>query len=474
MNKKKSGQLALKGGAYSFALTAIVLAILIAVNVFVSALPAPWIKYDISAAKLYSVTGNTQAVVNNLEQEVTIYWVVQAGEEDNILQNLLDKYGSLSERLKVVKRNPDVYPTFAQQYTSEEVENNSLVVECGDRFRYIPAKDLYEEQLNTQTEQYETVGFDGESAITSAIDYVVTEDLPIMYLLEGHGEAELPSGLAAAIERENIQTRQLNIRLEGGIPEDADIVMLYAPQSDISQEEQTILDDYATNGGKLLVLAGPVEGDDLSNITDLVWVYGVTMEPGLVIEGSRGYYAFGYPYNLMPEMVSHPITDALIEENYRPILPIAQGMSISGSSSVNVLLASSKTSFTKPEGFALESYIWEPGNPEGPFTLAISVETDGAGEIVFFGCSSFVEDAFNDYSSGANVDLVMNSISYMIGERENLSIRSKSMDYRYLTISEDAATVLQLLMIVVFPMTYLLIGLAVILIKRRQKKHETV
>ena len=32
--------------------------------------------------------------------------------------------------------------------------------------------------------------FDGEGAITSAIDYVVNEEQPQLYELEGHGEAE--------------------------------------------------------------------------------------------------------------------------------------------------------------------------------------------------------------------------------------------------------------------------------------------
>ena len=33
--------------------------------------------------------------------------------------------------------------------------------------------------------------FDGEGAITSAIDYVISDELPKLYSLEGHGEAEL-------------------------------------------------------------------------------------------------------------------------------------------------------------------------------------------------------------------------------------------------------------------------------------------
>ena len=73
---------ALRGGSYSLVVTAIVLAILIAVNVFASALPKSMTNYDISSSKLYSITSNTKVVVNNLQQDVTIYWVVQSGEKE--------------------------------------------------------------------------------------------------------------------------------------------------------------------------------------------------------------------------------------------------------------------------------------------------------------------------------------------------------------------------------------------------------
>lgn len=110
ISKKHTGQLAFKGGSYSLIITAIVLALLIVVNLFVSVMPSTWTKYDISASKLYSITSNTKVVVNNLTQDVTIYWVVQADKEDSIIENLLDKYESLSDHIQVVKKNPDVSP----------------------------------------------------------------------------------------------------------------------------------------------------------------------------------------------------------------------------------------------------------------------------------------------------------------------------------------------------------------------------
>lgn len=306
---------ALKGGSYSLAVTAVVLAILIVVNIFVSTMPSSWTKFDISSSKLYSITSNTKVVVNNLQQDVTIYWVVQADMEDSIIENLLGKYESLSDHIDVVKKNPDVFPTFTQQYTDEQVPNNSLIVESGERYRYISYNDIYLMESDMYSYSY-TTDFDGEGAITSAIDYVVTEDLPQLYILQGHGEADLPATFADAIEKENIESVALSLLAVDEIPEDADAVLIYAPQSDLAAEEAQMLMDYADNGGKLLVMAGPVEGAELTNLNSVLSHYGVEVTEGIVVESDRNYYAFGYPYVLMPDMASHAITDPLIEDRY--------------------------------------------------------------------------------------------------------------------------------------------------------------
>ena len=52
-------------------------------------------KYDISSTKLYSITSNTKAVVNALEKDVTILLIVQSDAEDDVIENLLNKYESL-------------------------------------------------------------------------------------------------------------------------------------------------------------------------------------------------------------------------------------------------------------------------------------------------------------------------------------------------------------------------------------------
>ena len=105
--------------------------------------------------------------------------------------------------------------------------------------------------------------------------------------------------------------------------------------------------------------------------------------------------------------------------------------------------------------------------------MAVSIATDGGGQIVWFSASDFLSDMYNAYSSGANVNLAMNALSSLMGEREAMAIRSKSLNYNYLTISDSVSSVLKVLLIGVFPLLYLAVGVIAVVEKRRMQ-HETV
>ncbi len=473
--RKINHQIAFKGGTYSLTITIIVLAILIGINVFVSVLPASMTKLDISSSKLYSITSNTKVVVNALEKDVTIYWIVQSEQEDSVIENLLAKYDSLSDHLTIVKKNPDTYPTFAQQYTDGTVTNNDLVVECGNKYRYISYSDMYLSDIDYTTYS-QVYSFDGEGAITSAIDYVVSEELPQVYVLEGHGEAELSTEMSKQMEKENMELVQFSLLNEDEIPEDADCILINAPSSDISQEEKDILADYVTDGGKLMVISGPVEEGELTNLNSLLADYEVEAVEGIVVEGDREHYAFATPYIMLPEIQSHTITDPLIESNYYVIMPIAQGFKVGSTDQgvVTELLTTSESAYSKIAGYALETYEKEEGDLDGPFALAVAIETsDGEGQMIWIGSSHIMDEMYNAYSSGANLDFTMNALSSLLGEREAVSIRSKSLGYNYLTMDESTSSMLQTIMIGVLPLFFVILGIIVIVERRKRRNEES-
>lgn len=459
-----------KVGGYSVLLALIVLAILVAVNVLFIVLPSKYTQFDISAAQLYSLTSDTKVVATNLDKDVTIYWITQAGKESTVLDKLLDRYQDLSDHITVVKKDPDTYPTFAQQYTDETVVNNSLVVECGDKNRYISYDDIYK----VDTTSYYTTGsvsqsFDGEGQITSAIDYVVSDELPKIYLLSGHGEGALSDTFSDELTRSNYETvSDFSLLNVDEIPEDCDTLLINAPTSDISKEELTMLRSYVQGGGKLMVLSGPQKSTALTNLDSLLVDYDVTITEGVVVDTDRDHYAFTAPYVLMPDIESSDITDPLTEASSHVIVPIAQGLTVGSGSGATALLTTSDDAVSKAAGYAMTTYDKEDGDTDGPFTLAVSIEDSAAGgKIVWVSTDYLLDDMYNSYSSGANLDFVMNSLSWMIGENDAVSIRAKSLNNSYLTISSSSATVLKVVMMGVIPACFLLLGIDELLRRRR-------
>jgi len=463
-----------KLGSYSAAITAIIIAIVVALNLLVMALPSNLTQYDISSAKLYSITSNTKVVLSQLQKDVKIYWICQSGEEDSIVSKLLSKYEAESSHIEVVRKNPDIYPTFAEQYTDGTVYNNDLIVESGSKYRYISIEDIYEYDY-TSYYSYDAY-FDGEGEITSAIDYVVSDDLPQLYVLTGHGEAELPTSVSSAISKENIETIEFSLLSNGNVPDEADCVIINAPTTDISDIETQILESYVQGGGKLIVISGLVKGDSLSNLNALMKYYGVNKVEGVVIEGNSNYYAYGYPYVLLPDInSSSEITATQVQNNDYIVMAVSAGFTLDDATDYTVesLLDTTDSSFIKVAGYNISSYDMEDGDIAGPFSLAVSVVDDtqgNEGKVIFIASDYLLDDTYISYSSDANIDFLLNSFAWMAGETDSISIRSKSLNYEYLSISDTQASRLKFVMLLMVPACFMIMGLVEVISRKKSVK----
>ena len=227
---------AFKNGAYASVLCAVMLALVVALNLFVGALPAKYLRYDMTENKLYSLSQETEDLCAALTQDVTFYYLGRTGQEDAAVTELLDKYKDASSHIQVVQKDPVLYPTFGAAYDAADAAVGSIIAVCGERYRVVDAGDLYTYTPNYQTYTYDTE-FDGEGALTSALSYVASEEAPLLYTLSGHGEAGLSATLTDGAERQNMSFETPALLTADAVPEDAAAVVLNAPTKDISAEE---------------------------------------------------------------------------------------------------------------------------------------------------------------------------------------------------------------------------------------------
>lgn len=467
---------AFRMGTYSVAVALVVIAIVFAVNLVMTKVPATVTQIDMTDQGIFTLAEQTKSVVASLDSPVTVYWIVQQGQEDGQLGKLLALYEGLGKNLSVVKKDPVVYPGFAKQYTDSDVSNNSLIVVCGTRSKLVANSDIYVYDYDEYYSSGNVTGtFCGESALTGAISYVTSAELPVIYTLEGHGETALSSDMSKALTDENYTTQTLSLVSETEVPEDCDALLIVGPKTDLAPLECDALRAYLKNGGKVLLFTDYVKGG-LPNLEAVLADYGVTDVQGVVLEGDKNYCAWGYSYYLLPDIGSHTITSPLSSNGYSVIAPVATGLQIAADLrdglTVESLLTTSTSSYCKLAGTEMKTYNKETGDVDGPFSIGVAI-TDDLGDdkqaqIVWYSTSQILDDTVNGWVGGANQDLFLNSLGWMCAQENSVSIRSKNLSTSYLTVSDAVSSSLSVLLIGVVPLAVLAAGVIVVVRRKRR------
>lgn len=465
----------IKNGSYAMIMSVVFIAVVIVINLIVNEIPSKYSEIDISSQKLYSIGDQTKKMLKDLDKDVTIYQIAQTGSEDENISNLLKKYEDESKHIKVETKDPVVNPKFVTKYTSDNISVNSLIVVCGDRNKVIDYSNIYESTMDYNTYQYQTTGFDGEGQITSAIGYVTSEDLPILYTLEGHGEQEMDSSIKEDIEKANMDIKSLNLLTEGSVPEDADCLFINSPSSDISEDEKKAIIDYLENGGKAMIFSDFTAGD-MPNFDSVLENYGVERVNGIVFEGDNQHYAMQMPYYLVPTVNSTDASTDAASAGYYVLAPYAQGIKklddVRDSVKIDSILTTSGQAYSKTD-MNNASIEKEDGDIDGPFDLGVSISEpladDKETRIVYYSTSNMMKSQVNQMVSGGNEQVIMESLKWMTDSEENssVSIPSKSLETSYLTLTDYDASFWKICTIALIPGFFLIVGF-MIWVKRRK------
>ena len=116
-----------RSGVWSAAIAAAVIVLAVLVNLIVRAIPSRYTEFDLSEAGLYTLSESSRQVADDLTQDVTIYYLAQTGNEDQIISKLLDKYAAQSSHITWELKDPAVYPTFAAQYGAQDLTSGGLI-----------------------------------------------------------------------------------------------------------------------------------------------------------------------------------------------------------------------------------------------------------------------------------------------------------------------------------------------------------
>ena len=137
----------LKNGSFSLAVTAIVLAIIVVVNLIIGQLPSKLLNWDLSETGIFSVSDTSKELLKDLDKDVTVEVVAETGNIDSRIEKFISIYGDLSSKLKVSYIDPVLHPEILTKYG---ISANSVVVSCEEtgKNQVISFSDIIVSQQN--------------------------------------------------------------------------------------------------------------------------------------------------------------------------------------------------------------------------------------------------------------------------------------------------------------------------------------
>lgn len=461
-----------KYGGYATLMTIVVIAIVFAINLVATKLD---LKADMTKNKLFSLSEQTNKVVDDLKQDVKIYGFYESGKENTMVSTVIDKYSGRSKKITVEYKDPVKYPTVTQQFkqAGTEPKTGSLVVQSGSKFKVIDQYDLANYSTDQQG-QSNLESFAIEQRITSAIMYVTSEKNPVVYRLQGHEEAAVGTEITKQLGNENYEVKDLNLLAKDANIEDDAILLISSPKKDLSQEEETKIRSFLSKGGKAIVLMQLLQ-DDLPRFQGILSSYGVGLNKAIIVEGSAQNTAAQNPIYLLPNFASHDIVNALQSKDIPVLIPGAQGIDMlsvkKASTTIEPLLTTSKNSWAK-KNLKATTAEKEAGDLTGPFNVAVAI-TDKIGDgtknakIVVVGNGNLTDSNVVTASAG-NLDFLMNSFNWVQDKKDAITIRPKSVVSQSIQIDGLQQLIFSGFVVIIIPVIVMIFGI-VVWVRRRHR-----
>ncbi|MBR5372109.1 MAG: Gldg family protein [Oscillospiraceae bacterium] len=461
----------MKTSAYSKNKKYTLLAVVLSVLVLIVAVPVNLIfdrlnvYVDMTPNSLYTLTPKTEEYLKSLDEEnitVDVYFLTKMEEIEKDL-NLLALYRTLlaydaHECFNLIDFDSDAEPEKLKDLNPDNIYNlqdSDFLFSYNGMVKRLPGKMMYayqaDENGNTQMAE-----FCAENYFTGYIKSVVEGDLPVVYFLEGHGEATLDnmSQLCANLNNYNYGTASLNLINQEKVPDDACIVVICGPEKDITEEEFQKLYDYTKKGGNISLLIGPNDGKfAYKHLEQLMSTFCIGMNYDRIHETDTARHKSGDPYIFMCD-----ISDAAADAEYNITSELTGAKSILtympasrsffsvfadnyGAMNQDVLLKTQGTALSEPWGGLAK----DPSEVTGQ-QLALAMYSEDTqrnnAKMTVFGSSMIItnEGSSNEFYI-MPLQLFLATITWMYDSDVDMEIADKARTYDSFNInsSEEAS-----------------------------------
>jgi len=396
--------------------------ILLVINIFV--LQNPGTPFDFTEDKQNSLANVTLDTLKTLPSSVQATAFFTSQTPSDTARKLLENYKNNSNgKFTYAFIDPDQNPLAATQ--AGITGDGKIYLQMGNR--------------------HEIVALASEQDLTSGLVRLMNPGQKIIYFLTGHGERDIQTAgntaytaAKTALEAKNYTVQSLNLIATNKIPTDATVIVVAGPTQPISAAEATLLQDYVSKGGALIVMEEPTPLTQFGNSPDPLAVYlatswGISFDNDIVIDTntSQPLYAVAASYG------THPITEKL--QGLVSFFPSARSLSVATNltNQPTALVTTATTAWGETDFAALQTNGQVAFNSAtdfpGPLTLAFAVSDATANNhVVIFGDADFASDAyFNQYANG---DMFINAIDWAAGQEQLINLNTPTAISRTLVL----------------------------------------
>jgi ABC-type uncharacterized transport system involved in gliding motility auxiliary subunit len=411
--------------------------------------------YDSTSNKRYSLSDQTAKIVKGLTQPVSITYFDKTSGFSNA-KDLLERYSTLSARVKLDYIDPDKNPNAARAAGISKY--GTTVVQIGAKKE--DAKSLTEED------------------VTGAIIRDLKSNTRNVCFLTGSGEHQLDdtdrgglSHFKDLLTKDDYTSKTINLLEKAEVPSDCTVVAIVGPKSDYQALAVDAIKKYVEGGGRAMFLLDPplkigkatADNDGLDNVLQ---GWGVSVEKDLVLDLSPvgQLLGVGPQIALVSTYDSHPIVNEL--KGTATGFPLARSLAVKSTdkSTVEKLFESSDSSFATTKLNSANVNPSDPSNKRGPLTIAAAGsyntgKENSQGRFVVVGSSSWLANSFISFNG--NGDLAMDAMNWLSSDEDLISIRPKPQDDRRVNMTRAQFNWVRLSSQFLLPGALLLAGLSV-------------
>ncbi len=442
-----------KKGSYSVGMIAAAIVIVVLLNLIAGQLPENIRNIDISDNRIYEITDSSKELLKGLDSEVSMTVYAEKSSTDDRIKSFLGKYAALSDKISLEWVDPVQHPA---ALTENNVDSDTILIKCEDTGKSTTVS--FSDILVVDYSSYYTTGstsaseFDGEGQLTSAINYVTSEQKSKIYYTSGHGEGSFSTSVSDLLEKNNLETEELNLMMKGEIPEDCELLFINGIASDLTEDEKDCILSYMQTGGKVFILLGD-SSEDTPNLDALLAEYGMEKTDGYIADMERCYqgnYYYIFPNitasgslanNLTSDMVllanahgltlTDPARDTITTQSFMTSSENAYAVTENSQEQGSYVLGAVAT-----EEITVDASGDSSGNAASSSeeSSADATETKEARMTVISSDSMINSQITDSFTNLDNLNLFMNAVSANIEGQENLAIPAKSLQISYNTM----------------------------------------